>query len=117
MLLINLVGVGLISLIVWWFWLYKPNVVNALEDNITIRVENGIYSPNIISIEKNKASKLTFIRVDNKTCSETVLIPSLDIVGELPINTPVAILLPPMKEGEYAFHCSMNMYQGKIISK
>lgn len=27
MLIINLLGLGLIALIVWWFWLYKPPVV------------------------------------------------------------------------------------------
>lgn len=26
MLIINLVGLLLIALIVWWFWLYKPEV-------------------------------------------------------------------------------------------
>ena len=25
MMLINLLGLVLIALIVWWFWLYKPN--------------------------------------------------------------------------------------------
>lgn len=28
MLLVNLAGIALIALIVWWFWLYKPPEVN-----------------------------------------------------------------------------------------
>jgi plastocyanin domain-containing protein len=35
MMIINLVGLGLIWLIIWWFWLYKPAGVEQANDNKT----------------------------------------------------------------------------------
>jgi plastocyanin domain-containing protein len=35
MMIINLLGLALIGLIIWWFWLYKPaKAVDTKSDNI-----------------------------------------------------------------------------------
>ncbi|MFA7554160.1 MAG: cupredoxin domain-containing protein, partial [Spongiibacteraceae bacterium] len=50
MLFINITGVVLIGLIVWWFWLYKPKEAELGEDDLVILVENGTYHPSLIKL-------------------------------------------------------------------
>lgn len=113
MLMINIAGLIAISLIIWWFWLYKPKETQMKED-VTITVENGTYTPSHISIAANKPTKIQFLRKDQAPCSETLLIPELKISESLPINKVKAVQLPALPTGEYAFHCQMQMYRGKI---
>jgi len=117
MTFINLAGLLLIVLIIWWFWLYKPSNVRIVDDNFIITLENGIYSPARIEVEKNKSNTLMFLRKDASPCAELVLFPDLNISETLPINKPFEIKLPPLDEGEYEFSCQMQMYRGVITVK
>tara|TARA_R110000744_G_scaffold24704_1_gene61735 strand:- start:512 stop:877 length:366 start_codon:yes stop_codon:yes gene_type:complete len=121
MLIINLIGLGLIVLIVWWFWLYQAQStqVSDEQDNseITVVVEDGIYQPAHISLLENKALKINFVRKDASPCAATVLFPELEISADLPLNKTFAVQLPPLKKGEYAFHCQMKMYSGTLVVK
>ncbi len=114
MLIVNIVGIALIALIVWWFWLYKPEEVELQGDSMEIKVENGIYSPAFIRLKAGEAVSLTFIRKDASPCSETVVFPEIEISETLPLNKPKQVNLPPLAAGEYEFHCQMKMYQGKL---
>lgn len=114
MLIINSVGVVLIALIIWWFWLYKPKETELGENDLVIAVENGIYSPSRIKIPAGQTFELKFIRKDESPCSETLLIPELKISDTLPINKLKVIQLPALESGEYAFHCQMQMYRGQL---
>lgn len=84
------------------------------DNNLVITIENGTYSPTHIKLERDKSAVLTFLRKDVSPCAELVLFPALDISESLPLNKPVAINLPPMKEGNYDFHCQMQMYRGEL---
>ena len=121
MLIINLIGLGLIVLIIWWFWLYKPKSAEVIDvqDNseITVVVEDGVYQPARISLPENKALKIKFIRKDASPCAASVLFPDLDISADLPINEEFTLQLPALKKGEYAFHCQMKMYSGSVVVK
>lgn len=114
MLMVNLVGIALIALIVWWFWLYKPNEVAAGAEQLLIVVEHGSYQPAHIKLQANKPIELQFLRKDANPCSETVLFPTLEISESLPLNRAVRIVLPPLEEGDYEFHCQMQMYRGTL---
>ena len=114
MIIINLIGISVIALIVWWFWLYKPREVSAEDGNLTITVENGIYSPSHIKLEKHMPTALTFLRKDASPCAELLLIPGLKISETLILNSPVIINLPGLSKGNYPFHCQMQMYKGEI---
>lgn len=116
MLIINLAGLLLIALIIWWFWLYKPKEIIIDENDLTIIVENGTYSPSRIKIPANKAIKIQFMRKDPSPSSATLLIPELKISESLPLNKIKIIQLPAIEAGEYEFHCQMNMLQGKILA-
>jgi plastocyanin domain-containing protein len=114
MMIINLAGLLLIGLIVWWFWLYKSDEAAVAEKGLVITVENGTYSPARITVAADSPTEITFLRKDQSPCSETLLIPDLQISDSLPQNKLKTISLPAMKAGTYDFHCQMQMYRGQI---
>lgn len=114
MLMVNAAGLALIGLIVWWFWLYKPRELALGDADLLIVVENGIYSPARIKLAANHATQLRFLRKDASPCSETLLLPDLEISESLPLNKTKTVMLPPLAAGEYAFHCQMQMYRGVL---
>ncbi len=85
-MLINLLGLMLIALIVWWFWLYKPNKTIVQGNEVLIEVRDGVYSP----------------------------FPSLDISEQLKLNEITQITLLNLSPGEHEFHCQMQMYRGVL---
>ena len=116
MMIINLLGLVLIGLIIWWFWLYKPaKAVDTRLENITIIVNDGIYQPSRIKVESGKKTSLQFLRKDGSPCAATVLFPEFEISEELPLNVNRTIDLPSMLPGEYLFHCPMKMYSGTLV--
>lgn len=114
MILANIAGLLLIGLIIWWFWLYKPKEVSVDGDELLITVDNGVYAPAHIKLAKRRPAKLTFLRKDASPCAEILMIPELDVNESLPLNKPVSVTIPALDEGEYAFHCQMQMYRGRI---
>jgi len=114
MLVINIIGFSLIALIVWWFWFYKPKEIEVGESEFVIIVENGTYTPSRIKLPAGKELDLIFLRKDQSPCSETLLIPNLQISELLPFNKSKAVHLPALVIGEYDFHCQMQMYRGHI---
>ena len=116
MMIINLIGLVLIALIIWWFWLYKPaKPVDSNTENITIIVNSGIYQPSRIKVEAGKKITLQFLRKDGSPCAATVLFPEFEISEELPLEVNKSVELPPMSSGEYPFHCPMKMYSGTLV--
>lgn len=116
MIIINLAGLVLIALIIWWFWLYKPaKPVDTKVEKITIIVNDGIYQPSRIKVAADKKIVLQFLRKDESPCAATVIFPDFEVNEELPANINKLIELPPMSPGEYAFHCPMKMYSGSLV--
>lgn len=115
MLIVNLLGLLLVALIVWWFWLYKPGLVHAEKNAVTVVVDNGSYQPSRIRIVAGKAATLRFLRKDASPCAATVVFADLDIAEELPLDQPKAIELPPLAVGDYPFTCQMQMYRGELV--
>ena len=115
-MLINLFGLVLIGLIVWWFWLYKPEkYVDSSVENITVVVNDGIYEPSRIKIIAGKKTTLQFFRKDGSPCAATVLFRAFEVSEELPLGMNKSVELPPISPGEYPFHCPMKMYSGTLI--
>lgn len=114
MWIINLTGLLLVALIVWWFWLYQSNEVEADDQTLTIIVDNGVYQPSRIKVHTNQPITLLFVRKDASPCAETLLFPELEVSETLPLNQTYPIRLPALKAGVYAFHCQMQMYRGEL---
>ena len=112
----NLIGLGLIILIIWWFWVAKGSVTTLeKEAPLDIIVENGVYTPALIKSKVNRPLTLRFIRKDPSPCASVVLFNDFDISQELPIGKPQNITITPTTIGEFPFTCEMVMYQGKLI--
>lgn len=114
MWIVNILGVALIALIVWWFWLYKPAEVSAGENDLVVVIENGTYQPSHIKLKMGSGSEIGFLRKDASPCAETLLFPDLEVSESLPLNKLKKIHLPALKQGEYPFHCQMQMYRGVL---
>lgn len=116
MMIINILGLALIALIVWWFWLYKPaTAVEVSSGNIKVVVNDGVYSPSRIKVAAGVETSIEFYRQDGSPCASTVIFPDFEVSEELPLNENKAIKLPAMPKGEYEFHCPMKMYKGTLI--
>ncbi|AFT67321.1 MULTISPECIES: cupredoxin domain-containing protein [Cycloclasticus] len=115
MMIINLLGLLLIALIVWWFWVYKPQAVSVDKNTVTVVVDNGTYEPSRIRLVAGQDTTLRFLRKDASPCAATVVFADFDISEELPLNKPKDISLPPLASGEYSFTCQMQMYRGALI--
>lgn len=114
-LFVNISGLILIILIIWWFILKKPKSINIYDNNIQILVKDGVYDPPVITAKKGKEITLNFLRKDESPCSSIVRFDKLDISESLPINKVHKIRLNIKDAGEYSFTCQMGMYRGKVI--
>ncbi len=111
-IIVSILGIGF----TYWFFLGKKDRVTLVADSVDIVVDGG-YSPEVISIQKGKTTKLNFIRKDPTGCLEEVVLGDFKIRKQLPINKKVVIELTPNKSGEFIYTCGMGMYKGKIIVK
>lgn len=117
MMWINLIGLIVIGLIVWWFWLYQTKSTDVRDGSIEVRVKDGVYQPANITVPANETVQLLFYREDATPCAETLLIPELDISETLVLNKRVAVTIPASNAGSYSFHCQMQMYRGTLVVK
>lgn len=117
MIIVNLLGVLLIALIIWWFWLFKPDEVRLEAGGTVVTVQDGVYTPANIQVTAGELTELAFLRKDQSPCSETVLFPELEISESLPVGKIKNISLGALKPGTYAFHCQMQMYRGEIHAR
>ncbi|OMH31774.1 cupredoxin domain-containing protein [Motiliproteus sp. MSK22-1] len=114
-LMVNLSGLMLMAGIVWWFWLYRPApAVQPDTGAVQIIVENGVYTPDRISIPANQPTTLRFLRKDRSSCAATVIFDNLDISAELPFDEFKEIIITPTTPGHYTFGCQMRMYRGTL---
>jgi len=116
-MLINSVGLMLIAMIIWWFWMSSPKAKVADSQLIDILVEDGVYSPAIIEVPANQQITLRFIRKDASPCAEKVIFDTLDQNLELALSQPTELSLNIADAGEYDFTCEMQMYRGRLIVK
>jgi len=120
MLIVNFIGIVLIVLIIWWFWLYSPNnkqknLSKKTNGEINVVVQDGVYQPSNIVLKANTSSVIKFIRKDPTPCAATLIFPDFEISEELPLNKVIEISLPVMEKGKYTFHCPMQMYRGYLV--
>lgn len=116
-LLVNLLGVLLIGLIVWWFWLSRPRAAQAGTAPVTVVVADGVYTPSRIEARAGEPLVLRFVRRDASPCAAKVIFERLQIGAELPVGRPYELRLTPPAPGEYVFTCEMQMYRGSVVAK
>lgn len=116
--LVTILGLALIGLIVWFFWLKQAKRTAATavgSRQEALIVVKGGYTPDTIVVERGRPVRLNFRREETATCSEMVLFPDFDKSAKLPTGETVAIDFLPEKPGEYEFACQMGMFKGRLI--
>jgi plastocyanin domain-containing protein len=120
-ILVNLIGLGLIGFIVWFFWLVRAKGVRAAvtsggyqEQMVLVK---GGYTPDVIVVEAGKPVRLNFVRQESASCSEMVLLPDFSKSAKLPEGETVPVEFLPKQPGEYEFACQMGMLRGKLIAE
>ena len=118
LLFVNIAGIALIGLIVWYFWLYRKEGVKVTEvagvQEVPIVVKGG-YEPDVIVVKRGKPVRLLFNRQESSMCSEMVVFDKLGTSAKLPEGETVAIEFTPQETGEIPFQCQMGMLRGKLI--
>jgi len=118
-ILINFVGFGLIGLIVWYFWLSRPQGAAAAILGSGVQeafvVVKGGYSPDTIRLEAGRPARLIFNRQEADPCSEKVVFDDFGISADLPEGDSVTVDFTPSEPGEYEFACQMGMLRGKVV--
>ena len=118
LLAVNAIGIGLIVLIVWYFWLYRKEGVKVSEvagvQEVPITVKGG-YDPDVIVVKRGKPVRLLFNRQESSMCSEMVVFDKLGKSAKLPEGETVSVEFTPQETGEIPFQCQMGMLRGKLI--
>jgi plastocyanin domain-containing protein len=117
--IVDLVGLGLIAFIVWFFWLVRAKGTRAAvtgggyqEQMVLVK---GGYTPDVIVVEAGKPVRLNFVRQESASCSEMVLLPAFNKSATLPEGQTVPVEFLPKDRGEFEFSCQMGMFRGKLI--
>ena len=119
--IVDLIGLGLITLVAWFFWFSKKEglavaLTSAGVQEALIVVKGG-YTPNVLVVQAGKPVRLKFNRQETSSCSEMVLFPDFDRSAHLPEGETVTVEFTPQKPGEYEFQCQMGMFRGKLLVK
>ncbi|HQU90874.1 MAG TPA: cupredoxin domain-containing protein [Pyrinomonadaceae bacterium] len=117
-IIVILGGVGLIGLVLWYFFGERESVAAAVNaggvQEIGITVKGG-YSPDVIAVKRGIPVRLNFYRDETSSCSEQVILSDFGIARDLPAFKTTAVEFTPDKSGEFPFTCGMNMLHGKLI--
>jgi RND family efflux transporter MFP subunit len=81
-----------------------------------IEVTEKGFEPATVSLKPSVPARLTFVRTTEHTCGTEVVVPSLNIRRQLPLNQQVDIDFTP-NAGTIDFACGMAMLKGTIVVK
>ncbi|MBE2201370.1 MAG: cupredoxin domain-containing protein [Anaerolinea sp.] len=117
-IIVNFVGLALIALIIWYFWLYRRKGTQVVEvggiQEVQIKVKGG-YDPDVFVVKQGKPVRLHFNRQESAMCSEMVIFDKIDRSAKLPEGETVTIEFTPQQKGEIPFQCQMGMLRGKVV--
>lgn len=116
---VNLAGLLLIAVIVWYFFLSRrPDQAAAQQTSagqeIEVRVKGG-YEPELVVARAGTPLRILFRRQETSPCSEEVVFPSFGIRRHLPAFETTVITIPASAVGRYPFSCGMNMMHGTLV--
>lgn len=80
-----------------------------------IVVSKDGFSPQEISLSKDKPIKLAFLRTDEENCGNEIVFKDYNIKKKLPVGEIVTVEIDKPKGNEITFACGMDMLQGKIV--
>jgi plastocyanin domain-containing protein len=81
---------------------------------VDVAVNDTGFAPSTIDVKKGQPVVLRFTRTTKSECLKAIAIPDLKIQKDLPMNTPVEVLITPEKEGKMTLQCWMAMVKATI---
>lgn len=116
---VDLVGVVLIGLIVWYFWFSRPEGALAATTGAGVQeafiVVKGGYSPDTVRVVAGTPVRLVFNRQEADPCSEKVVLDAFGVSADLREGENVRVEFTPTQAGEYEFTCQMGMLRGRLV--
>ena len=91
----------------------KLNADGAQEVAINATFTN--YEPNVVVAKKGVPLEITLTADEDAGCGRDVVFPEFGKDVIIPSNSSTTVTLDLEEAGEFRFHCSMDMFQGKII--
>ena len=82
---------------------------------VAVSVDAHGFSPNSVDVKKGERAQLVFTRTTDDTCAKEVVFPEINVTKELPLNKPVAVLVPTDAARTLTFQCGMAMYKSKVV--
>ena len=115
----TLLGLALVALIIWFFWLKRSKGLRAAEttggyQEAMILVKGG-YTPDTIIVRSGRPVRLNFRREETASGSDKVVFADFQKSADLPTGQTVPVELMPKEPGEFGFGCPMGMFRGKLI--
>jgi plastocyanin domain-containing protein len=118
--LVNLAGLALIGLIVWYFWLSKPagaaaGISSGGIQEAFIVVKDG-YSPDTIRVTAGRPVRLVFNRQESDPCSERVILDAFERAPRVhPNGTRQLRVRLPVCLRRIATGQQMGMLRGTVV--
>jgi Cupredoxin-like domain len=84
---------------------------------VDINVDASGYHPETISAPAKSTITLAFTRTTESGCAAELVVESLEIKKDLPLNEVVEVEVEVPETGELGFACGMNMLKGKVVPK
>lgn len=82
-----------------------------------IEVGASGYTPAEISAPASTPIHLGFLRTTDEGCGQELVIPSMELRRELPLNERVWVDVTTPASGRLAFTCGMGMLQGAVVAR
>ena len=89
----------------------------AADGRVEINVDAGGYHPAQIEAPPKSKVTLVFTRTTEAGCGQKLVVKSMELEKELPLNEAVEIEIEVPETGEVGFACGMDMYKGKVVAK
>ncbi len=83
---------------------------------VAVTVDAIGYHPETSHAKAGKPVRMLVTRTTDDGCGQQLVVPSLHLKYELPLNQPVAIDLTMPASGDVKFACGMDMYHGSIVA-
>ena len=91
-----------------------PSVAADGTRSISIQVRKAGYVPDKIAVKPGEKFRLVFTRVEDTQCGAQVQVADGKLL-DLPMNTPVEVVMTAPASGEVRFACGMDMMTGVVI--
>ena len=81
-----------------------------------VKVDAIGYHPDELHAPAGKPVRLIVTRTTDEGCGQELVVPSLKLKRDLPLNQPVTLDLTMPSSGKLAFTCGMDMMRGAIVA-